>query len=114
MIRTVRLGAGRSRRNKFNAVKTVVDGITFDSKKEAKRYGELKMLGVKGLRVHGRWELEIKDVKLGVYESDFEYTDENGLLVVEDVKGGNATKTAVYRIKRKLMKAIYNIDVREI
>lgn len=114
MIRMGPQGVGRGRRNKFNAVKTEVDGYTFDSKKEARRYGELKMLGVKELHVHPTWPLDVNGIRVGKYSPDFEYTDENGNLILEDVKGGNATRTAVYQLKKKLMRAIYNIEIREI
>lgn len=100
-------------RNKYKAIKTVVDGITFDSKKEAKRYVELKLLVKSGviseLKLQPRFDLIINDCKCGFYKADFEYI-ENGKTVIEDVKG---MKTPVYNLKKKLIKAIYNIDIFE-
>ena len=89
----------KMRKNKYNAVKTKIDGITFDSKLEAKRYGELRLLECAGkisyLTVHRRWPLysqlagvaiDSRDALVGHYESDFNYR-ENDSLVVEDCKG---------------------------
>lgn len=99
--------------NKYNAKKTEVDGIWFDSKREAARYGELKMLKnsqeyterITGLKLqpefvlqesfkdsHGKTHRAIK------YRADFEYY-QNGHHIVEDVKG---KETPVFKLKAKL------------
>ncbi len=100
-------------RNKYKAIKTVVDGITFDSKKEASRYGQLKLLVRAGtiseLKLQPRFDLIINDCKCGFYKADFDYI-ENGKRVIEDVKG---MKTPVYNLKKKLIKAIYGIEIFE-
>lgn len=113
--------------NKFGALKTVVDGITFDSRGESERYKDLKYLEKAG---------QIRDLKLQVpfdiapgaivagkkksplrYIADFTYFDvQKGILVVEDFKGGSSGKpvvTDVYKIKRHLMKVVHNIDIFE-
>lgn len=99
--------------NKYNAVKTTVDNITFDSKKEANRYLELKLLQranqIKDLDLQPRFDLIINDVFVGFYKADFIYT-ENGKVVVEDVKG---KKTPIYNLKKKMVKAIHGIDIFE-
>lgn len=92
--------------NKYGNQKTVVDGIKFDSKKEADRYRKLKLMQRAGI---------ISDLKLQVpfilvpaghgesaakYIADFTYM-ENGIKVVEDVKG---YRTKEYVLKRKLFK----------
>lgn len=89
--------------NKYRNKKTVVDGITFDSKAEAKRYGELKLLercgAITGLERQRRFTL-IPKSKYGqarYYVADFVYA-ENGKTIVEDVKS-RATKTPVYGLK---------------
>ena len=104
--------------NKYHAVKTIVDGITFDSKKEAKRYGELKFLEKTGeisrLEVHRRFKLEslhwlAKEFEyelVGYYECDFYYIDKMGNEVIEDVKS-RATMTPLYRWKKKHMEIQY-------
>jgi hypothetical protein len=100
-------------RNKYRAIKTVVDDITFDSKKEARRYVQLKLLvragAISELKLQPRFDLIINDCKCGFYKADFDYI-ENGKRVVEDVKG---MKTPVYNLKKKLVKAIYGIDIFE-
>ena len=99
--------------NKYKAIKTVVDGITFDSKKEARRYGQLKMLVSAGqiseLKLQPRFDLIVNGKKCGFYKADFDYI-EAGKRVIEDVKG---MKTPVYNLKKKLVKAIYGVDIFE-
>ena len=106
--------------NKFHANKTVIDGIVFDSKREAQRYQQLKLLErakvIFNLKMQVKYELvpaqyiDGKCVERAVtYTSDFEY-DENGKHIVEDVKG---MRTKEYIIKRKLMLHKYDIRIRE-
>lgn len=104
--------------NKFRNKKTEVDGILFDSKKEAKRYGELKLLErackITKLVVQRRFPLKVNGYVICTYIADFEYFDiDQGRLVVEDTKSPITRVQPEYRIKVKLMKAIYDIDVRE-
>lgn len=103
-------------RNKYNAKKTVIDGIAFDSKAEATRYGELKLLEragvIKDLEVHPKYKLDVNGIRICTYTADFEYI-ENGEKTTEDVKS-RATITYSYKLKKKLMKAIYGIDIVEI
>jgi hypothetical protein len=94
--------------SKYGTIKTVVDNITFDSIKEARRYGELKELEkqgkIKNLTIHPKFLLQDKFKHKGkthkkiTYSADFQY-EENGDIVVEDVKG---YKTDVYRMKMKM------------
>lgn len=101
-----------SKRSKYNNVKTIVDGIKFDSKKEANRYLELKVLArigeISGLELQPKFTFELCDVKICTYTADFKYTTLQGEEVIEDVKG---FITPVFRIKQKLMKAFYDIEV---
>lgn len=102
--------------NKYHAKKTVVDGITFPSKREAKRWLQLQQLQrvgeISGLQRQIKYDLVVNGVKIGRYTSDFEY-EENGEHVVEDVKS-NATATARdYPLRKKLMLAIHGISIRE-
>lgn len=108
---------------KYNARKTVVDGITFDSKKEARRYSELKLMEKAGdiynLELQPRFLLQDKFRYKGEpfrkveYIADFRYTDKTGATVVEDVKG---YKTETYNLKKKWFLRQYGelIDFREI
>ena len=98
---------------KYGNRKTVVDGIKFDSKAEAERYRELKLMEQAGiitdLQLQPKFPLIPTFRKNGqtfrgiTYIADFAYT-ENGRKVVEDVKG---FKTAVYKLKRKLFEYTY-------
>ena len=105
--------------SKYHAKKTVVDGIEFDSAKEAKRYTKLRDMQeageIEGLRLQVPFELlpsfECEGVKYrGMkYISDFVYY-RDGVLVVEDVKGA---KTPEYRMKKKLMAYMNHINIEE-
>ncbi len=105
-----------NRKNKFNAEKTTLDGITFDSKAEADRYAQLmirhRARQIRGLRIHRRYPLVVNGIEIAIYEADFFYFDiAAGCEVVEDVKG---VRTREYRIKKRLMKALYGINIVEI
>ena len=104
--------------NKYHAIKTEVDGIKFDSKKEAARYQELKILEMAGiissLEIQKKFELKVNGFKVCDYYADFFYYDnENETRVVEDVKS-KATRTPVYRLKKKLMFACLGIEIVEV
>lgn len=107
-----------------NVRKIEEDGHRFDSFREYRRYWELKALQAGGLinnltvhpsydiviggvpimvcsNQHGKWDRQLR------YEADFEYYDyELGREVIEDVKMQSGHRTAVYRLKRALMKAM--------
>lgn len=105
-----------SRPSKYNAVRCEADGIFFDSKKERDRYQQLKLLEraneIKNLRLQPSFPLIINNVKVGTYKADFGYDDiRANQEVTEDVKG---FKTPVYRLKKKLVAAIYGIEVMEV
>lgn len=104
---------------KYRNRKTVVDGITFDSAKEASRYQELKLLERAGkisdLRLQVSFELcpvvylDGRKQRPMCYVADFVY-DEAGKTITEDAKG---FKTKEYRDKRKLMKHVHGIEILE-
>ena len=101
---------------KYRAIKTVVDGITFDSKREANRYSELLLMEKAGiiasLRLQPEFKCMVNGKKVCTYKADFEYLmvddigpqGQIGYYIVEDVKG---FKTPVYRLKKKLVEACY-------
>ena len=64
-------------KHKYRAVKTTVDGITFDSKKEAKRYTELKLLEKSGMITHlelqPTYQITVNGVDICKYKADFRY-----------------------------------------
>lgn len=108
-----------ARGSKYNARKTVIDGIEFDSAKEAKRYTRLRDLErsgkIQGLRLQVPFEIlpsfECDGVKYrGMsYVADFVYY-RDGKVVVEDCKG---FKTAEYKMKKKLMAYMNHINIEE-
>jgi hypothetical protein len=102
-------------RSKYGSRRTTVDGVTFDSAKEATRWGELVMMQkaghISGLRRQVSYDLVVNGHKVATYRADFVYADASGLDVVEDVKG---FRTPVYRLKRRLMLACHGADVREV
>lgn len=106
--------------NKYHAKKIEVDGILFDSRREANRYAELKLLERAGKIANLRRQEEFELIpKCGKerparYHADFSYTDTaTGEKVVEDVKS-RATKTKDYILRRKLMNWRYGIQIREV
>lgn len=104
----------RARKNKFNAIKTVVDGITFDSKAESRRYNQLKLLEraghIRQIELQPRFKFEIDGKLMFTYVADFAYFE--GLSrIVEDCKG---VRTPVYRIKKKIIEQAFKIIIREV
>lgn len=107
--------------NKYQARKTTVDGLSFDSRKEAQRYGDLKLLQMSGeikdLKVHPSFDLEVNGILVCRYVADFSYFQGKGpkQLVVEDVKGmKKGAAWQMFRVKAKLLKAIRDIEVQVI
>lgn len=106
-------------KSKYHAQKTTVDGIVFDSRREADRYLVLKGMeedgAIEDLRRQVRYELvpafdvDGRHYRPVYYVADFVYV-EDGMEVVEDVKG---MRTDVYRLKSKLFSKRYGINIRE-
>ena len=103
---------------KYHNTKTVADGIKFDSKLEAERYAQLKILEragvIRALELQPSFELLPSFRKNGktwrgiVYKADFRYIlceDDN--YIIEDVKGSTAVITDVFRLKQKLFEYKY-------
>lgn len=122
--RSKRCTATSARGHKYHAVPTIVDGIRFASKAEARRYADLKMMEKAGLIV----DLELQPAfdlhapqawmdgcnmkKIGKYIADFRYLDtKTGEVVVNDVKG---VRTPLYKWKKKHTEAEYGITITEI
>lgn len=119
--------------SKYKSKKVTIDGITFDSKKEARRYQELKILEkaniisdlklqVKYVLIPAQREPDVIGKRGGIkkgslierecsYIADFVYTDSKGKIRVEDTKG---VRTKEYIIKRKLMLYIHGIRISEV
>lgn len=112
----------KARKPKYSNVKTEVDGILFDSKKEANRYVALKLLerigDIEDLVLQPKFLiadaviLDGRKQRARYYIADFQYVDAaTGKTVVEDVKG---IKTAAYRAKRHQMMLAHEIEVKEV
>lgn len=119
--------------NKYGANKIIVEGIAFDSKREARRYLDLLLLlnageisdlrmQVKYVLIPAQREPDIIGPRGGrkpgkllenelSYIADFVYLDKEGNTIVEDTKG---FRTTDYIIKRKLMLWIHGIRIREV
>lgn len=99
---------------KYKNVKTVVDGIKFDSAKEAKRFAELMLLHK--AKLISLPVLQYQFILVGCsYICDFMYYDyEKKEFVVEDVKSTATRKLPTYRIKNKQMKELFNIKIKEV
>lgn len=110
--------------SKYRNQRTEVGGIKFASKREARRYQELKTLEASGmitaLALQVRYPLTVGDIKVGTYVADFVYRKATKMeftyaydTVVEDVKSP-PTMTPLYKLKKKLMFAIHGIKITEV
>jgi hypothetical protein len=99
--------------HKYRATPTEVDGIRFASKGEANRYKDLRLMqdagAISDLGLQPRFSLVVNGVKVGTYVADFVYR-EDGQEVYEDFKG---MITPVYRMKKKLVLALFGVTIRE-
>jgi hypothetical protein len=107
------------RRNKYNAKKVTADGYTFDSMSEHRRYLYLKSRNEAGefieFEIHPKFKIAdgytdpiTGKRKLAVYYvADFSYLPKDGKFTIEDVKGGKATQTPLFRLKWHLMHLEY-------
>lgn len=100
-------------KNKYKAIKTVIDGIIFDSKKESARYQVLKCLEkgnkIRNLELQPVYIFELNGKKIFKYIADFRYFDvAQGKLIIEDVKG---VRTPVFNLKKKIIENEYGIVI---
>jgi hypothetical protein len=108
---------------KYRNKKVTVNGITYDSKKEARRHGELLLLERTGQIT--KLERQVKYVLIPSqrinskvverevsYIADFRYI-QNGELIVEDVKSEITRKEPTYVLKRKMMLYFHGIQIRQ-
>ena len=114
---------------KYRNVKVVVDGLKFDSKKEGRRWQDLKLLEKAGeisdLQRQVKYPIDINGIHVCNYFADFVYLElvevadkKSGLcksrLIVEDVKNPyNRKHDSTYILKKKLIKAVYGISLLE-
>jgi peroxiredoxin len=101
------------KKSKYGNQKTVVDGITFDSKAEANFYKALKIRADAGeihaVEMQKRYELTVNGALITTYRADFAFQDDAlKRYRVVDVKG---VETPAFKLKRKLMRACHGIEV---
>ena len=113
------------RKHKFDTQRQEIDGYKFQSKAEAERYEQLKLLEaaekIREIEVHPRFKIVVNGVKICTVVLDFQYYDyENCRHVYEDVKVERrgrdgkvafSTDTRISKIGRKLLDAVHGIDV---
>jgi hypothetical protein len=107
-----------SKPRKYHNVPTEVDGHRFDSKKEAERYAALvkaeRAGEIRDLEIQPRFPLIVHQENCGAYVGDFSYVTRAGEAVVEDVKSAATRKLPTYRLKRRLVWALYGLTIREV
>ena len=109
-------GLHKKKRSKYGNEKIEVDGEEFDSKKEANRWVDLRLLLKAGeiglLRRQVEYELNQGGTHSLIYKADFTYMMvKTGETVVEDTKG---FLTREYKKKRRLMKKVHGITIKEV
>ena len=106
--------------SKFRSRKTEVDGIVFDSAKEARRWTELRLLESAGAILHLERQVAFDLIAsngevVAKYYADFRYKDlALNQIVVEDTKSDHTRTLPVYRLKKKLMMACHGISITEV
>jgi hypothetical protein len=102
-------------RAKFRNIRTEKDGQKFDSKWEAERFEQLKLMEgageIRELRAQVPFPLLVGDELIGAYVADAVYLTADGRKVVEDAKG---CKTPLYRWKARHFKAQYGFAITEV
>ena len=103
------------KRPKYGNRRTVVDGIAFASKREASRYGFLKIAQKQGLisdlKLQPRFPLKVNGKLICTYVGDFSYVADDGTYTVEDSKGH---RTREYINKAKLFEALMGFKITEV
>jgi len=102
---------------KYRNRRVYVDGQTFDSKKECDRWRYLCMAQqageIKDLKRQVKFELNVNGQRICSYIADHTYV-RKGVCVVEDVKSPATRKNRAYRIKAKLLKAVFGVEIFEV
>jgi protein associated with RNAse G/E len=113
-----RLSKG-SKASKLRNKRTLFDGVWYHSKKEAKYAQDLRMLQQAGvvslIESQVKYPLEVNGLLICRYILDFRVTYADGRVEHIDVKGQkNGVPYALFTLKKKLMHAIYGIQVIEV
>ncbi len=108
-----------SKPSKYRNSKCVdASGRKWDSRKEMDYYFStilplVSMREITCVMLQAKYEIIVNGVKICTYIADFIYIDSKGNKVVVDVKSSFTRKLPVYRLKKKLMKACYGIEIKE-
>lgn len=109
--------------NKFNAKKVQIDGITFDSKKESAFYQRICLLKnaknindrVVSIELQPRFDIIINSKKIGFYKADFRVLYADNRVKIYDIKGCKVGAAyQLFRLKKKIVEALYNIEIIEV
>jgi len=110
----------KSKYNKYRNTKKSVDGLSFDSTKEAEYYTQLKLLKkskeITKFERQVKMPIEVNGVHIAYYVLDFKVYYPDGNIRYVDVKGkdkksGKWITTDVFKLKKKLVEAIYKIKI---
>ena len=110
----------KNKKNRFNVSpieERTLGGVVFASKKEMKRYAELRLLErageIRGLELQPEFRVSINDQHFCTYTADFAYT-EKGERIIEELKSTGTAKDAAYRLRKKAAELFYGIKVKVI
>ena len=110
----------KNKKNRFNVSpveERTLGGIVFASKKEMKRYAELRLLErageIQGLELQPEFRVSINGEHYCTYTADFAYT-EKGERIIEELKSTGTAKDAAYKLRKKAAELFYGIKVKVI
>mgnify|MGYP003610111732 CR=1 FL=1 len=108
----------KPKKSKYKSVKCEHFGVKLDSLKEKRQYIKYlhqQSIGeILSIKLQPKYDLIVNGIKIGFYKADFEIELADKSIQVIDVKSEMTRKLPVYRLKKKMIKAIYNIDIIEI
>jgi len=109
-------------KNKFNAKKIIIDGHKFDSIKEGRYYMQLCLQKkatnparrVVSIELQPRFDIIVNEKKIGFYKADFRVNYGDGRTEIIDVKGlKKGSAYALFKLKKKIVEALYSIEIIE-
>lgn len=105
--------------NRFPAKPTWIDGHRFPSRREARRYGDLKLLlragKIANLSLQPSFKVKIKGKHLCTYTADFSYDDlAGGQTIIEEIKSSGTRRDPYYRLRKKAAELYHEITIQEI
>jgi hypothetical protein len=110
----LRIQIPQQKKSKYNNKKCIVNGITFPSIKEGKRYASLLLQEKAGeifkLKLQVPFKILINGQLVCTYKADFTYYTKSGNYIVEDCKG---VRTPVYKLKKRLLLLTHSIEILE-